>query len=278
MDDDVPFTPEEEVILQTFGVRQAIFFSDIAFSNPLRPQYCAKCLQGVWMHIFETDDEALPAAFNFIVHGRTEAQMTSLISGISHCRYLDSPHDEIETELILGFHENAEETQAMTASHPELASPTHFHSLMKMLSIRLLTTLRNTNPIKLAKYKGRQEWPVSLEDIILPSVGAETTVKSLEQWIRHMTIVDPWPIELLGLIAYISRSHQPGYLAFPHLNSDPPSHYPRNMRRRCLISVAAIPGTQNHRSECPIRLAVAFHRYLLPQYLPAIGRCPRGIG
>ncbi|KAJ6545008.1 hypothetical protein DFH09DRAFT_1172454 [Mycena vulgaris] len=89
---------------------------------------------------------------------------------------------------------------------------------MRILSVRLLTTLRKTNPVKLAKHQGRQEWPATLEDIIIPTVGAEATVKSLEQWTRHMSIVDPWPIELLGSIAYISRSLiTPAILSSPTL-------------------------------------------------------------
>ncbi|KAJ7472744.1 hypothetical protein FB451DRAFT_1558909 [Mycena latifolia] len=208
--DDGPFTPEEELmveLIRDMRIPQAILFSDTAFNDPLRPQYCAKCLHGIWLLMFETDDDgALPAAFHFIVYGRTEAQMTSLIEYMSSCRCEDTPHDVIDTEFIRSFHENAEEIQAMAAGVVHLAAPPHFHSLMKILSIRILTTLRKTNPIKLAKNKGRQEWPTTLEDIIIPSVGPETTVKSLEQWIRRMSIEDPWPIELLSSIAYIARS------------------------------------------------------------------------
>ncbi|KAJ7111962.1 hypothetical protein C8R44DRAFT_799019 [Mycena epipterygia] len=203
------FTPEEELIIKMvhdMRVPTAVVFSDIAFSDLLRPQYCAECLHGAWLRIFGAeDDTALPAAFQFIVSGRTESQMTSLFSHMARCRCADYPHDEIDTEFLRSFHDDGKEAQAIS-EEGLMATSSHFHSLIKIVSLRLITTLRKTNPIKLARHKGRQEWPTSLDDIILPGVGPDTTIQSLEQWMRHMSIADPWPIGLLGSIAYVARS------------------------------------------------------------------------
>ncbi|KAJ7145063.1 hypothetical protein C8R43DRAFT_549853 [Mycena crocata] len=223
----------------------AIMFSDIAFNDPLQPQGCARCLHGAWMRMFEHDeDDALPSAFHFILFERTDAQMTNLIDGMARCRCADYPQslivnafvssfhedgaegqatyaDDLEgsstarnTHMIVSafmrsFHDDGEEAQAIIAEGrvgPGMATPTHFHSLMKIVAVRILQTLKKVNPVKLAKSKGGKGWPTSLDDIILPSLGPDVIVKSLEQWIRRMTFTDPWPMELLGAIAFISRT------------------------------------------------------------------------
>ncbi|KAJ6561841.1 hypothetical protein B0H19DRAFT_1142757 [Mycena capillaripes] len=207
-----PFTPEEEFLMEALGemvIPPAILFSDIAFSEPLRPKYCAQFLHGVWLRMFASEDEgAIPAAFHFIVCSRTEVEMTSLLDGMSRCRCAPAdPHDKLETGWIEAFHDIGAEAQLETAAiGGSLALPTHFHAVMQIISIRILQTLRKTNPVKLAKLKGRQEWPASLDDIILPTIGPNMTVKSLEQWTRHMSFVSPWPIQLLGSIASICCS------------------------------------------------------------------------
>ncbi|KAJ6507735.1 hypothetical protein C8R47DRAFT_1208776 [Mycena vitilis] len=217
-------TPDEELsLVETISemiIPLSISFSDIAFDDPLRPRFCAQLLHGVWFRMFVSDDEgALPAAFEFIVFDRTDSQMKSLLDGMSRCRCApDDQHDQLWIET---FHEiGAEalsETANMSSTRPGAPSPlTHFHSLMSIISVRILQTLGKTNPVKLAKQKGRQEWPASLDDIILPSIGPETTVKSLEQWIRQMTFRNPWPIKLLGSIASVCRS-----LIFPAILKSP---------------------------------------------------------
>jgi hypothetical protein len=200
---DGSYTPEAEEL----GVRAATAFSIKAFSNPLRPQYCAKCLYGAWLLLFAMDnDEVLRSAFHFIVSRRTEAQMTRLFNDMSHCRCADYPHDLLHTQMMLTFHERADEAQAICAGGP-LEIRTHFHSLMKIITNRLISILDKTNPVKLAKHPGQHGWPASLDDIIIPAVGPDITVRSLEQWIRHISIqVDPWPIHLLAVIAEVSRS------------------------------------------------------------------------
>jgi hypothetical protein len=217
-----PFTPDEELLLEVITemvIPQAILFSDTAFSNPLHPQYCAQFLHGVWFRLFASEDEgAIPAAFHFIVFGRADAQMASLVNYMSRCHCAsDNPHDKLEAGWIDSFHDFGAEAQLEAATMGGiLATPTHFHSLMQIISTRILQILKKTNPVKLAKLKGRQEWPASLYDIILPSVGPETTVKSLEQWIGRMSFTNPWPVELLGSIGSICRS-----LIFPAILESP---------------------------------------------------------
>jgi len=228
LEDSDSYTEEDESLIEALGdmvVPQAILLSDIAFSNPLRPQYCAQLLHGAWFRMFASADEgALPAAFHFIVFGRTESQMTNLVDGLSRCHCApddppDSPEDKLESVWIDVFHDIGVEALVETTAHGGVqfgTAPTHFHSLMNIMSIRILQILKRTNPVKLAKLKARQEWPASLNDIILPSVGPETIVKSLEQWTRRMSHDYLWPIELLGTIGSICRS-----LVFPAIVDSP---------------------------------------------------------
>ncbi|KAJ6512680.1 hypothetical protein C8R45DRAFT_325279 [Mycena sanguinolenta] len=209
-----PFTEEEQLLIEAISdmtVPQAIEFSDIAFSNPIQPQYCAQLLHGVWFRTFASEEEgALQAAFAFIVAGRTEAQIDRLIHGLPQCRCAQvNPDDQLESAWIGAFHDYGAEalTEATVYGQFPMSTPfTHFHLLMKIISIRIFQALNKVNPVKLAKLKEQKEWPASLDDIVLPSVGPETTVKSLEQWARRMSIDHPWPIELLGIIARICRS------------------------------------------------------------------------
>ncbi|KAJ7888803.1 hypothetical protein B0H13DRAFT_2277319 [Mycena leptocephala] len=178
-----PFTPDEELLLEVITemvIPQAIIFSDIAFSNPLHPQYCAQFLHGVWFRLFASEDEgAIPAAFHFIVFGRTDAQMASLVNCMSRCHCAsDNPHDKLEAGWIDSFHDFGAEAQLEAGTMGGiLATPTHFHSLMQIVSTRILQILKKTNPVKLAKLKGRQEWPASLYDIILPSTSVVTILQ-----------------------------------------------------------------------------------------------------
>ncbi|KAF7374367.1 MYND finger domain containing protein [Mycena sanguinolenta] len=209
-----PFTEEEQLLIETISdlaVPLALEFSDLAFSDPMQPPYCAQLLHGVWLRTFASEDEsALPAAFAFIVAGRTEAEMDRLIDGLSQCRCLPvNSDDQLESAWIGAFHDYGEEalTEATAAGQFPMSTPfTHFHMLMKIISVRVLQILNKINPVKLAKLKEQKEWPASLDDIVLPSVGPQTTVKSLEQWARRMSIDHPWPIELLGTIARICRA------------------------------------------------------------------------
>ncbi|KAJ7767160.1 hypothetical protein B0H16DRAFT_1521053 [Mycena metata] len=214
------FTQEDEELEELLGMPQAMAVSRIAFSSPLRPEYCAECLHGAWMRIWLSPkyEDVLPAAFNFIVFGRTEAQMTSLVNAMSECRCRQYPNG-IDIQSVEEFHDEA--TDALP--HPSFTSggglainPTHLHSLMDIVSDRLLKTLQRISPVKLAKLKGQQEWPASLDDIILPTLGPEGTVRSLEQWISFASIGNPWPIHVLGMIASICTS-----LIFPAILSSP---------------------------------------------------------
>ncbi|KAJ6515471.1 hypothetical protein C8R45DRAFT_209970 [Mycena sanguinolenta] len=205
------FAKDQQFIIQAQGAMTvpltvAIKFSDCTLSNPIRPQYCAQLLHGAWYRMFASEEDgALPVAFAFIVARRTDDQMNRLIHGLSqcHCAPVD-PDDKPESAWISVFHNYAAEALGVMKMDEFPFPLTHFHALMKIISTRILETLRKTSPMKLVK--GRKEWPASLDDVVLPSVGPETIVKSLEQWARHMSIHDPWPIELLGTIAILGYS------------------------------------------------------------------------
>ncbi|KAF8176137.1 hypothetical protein K438DRAFT_1847024 [Mycena galopus ATCC 62051] len=115
------FTAEEELFIEAIGdmiVPQAILFSDIAFTNPIQPQYCAQFLHGVWFRMFASDDEgALPAAFHFLVVGRTEAQMKSLIDGMSRCQCTPLNDDPLESGWIGAFHDYGAEALLEATAH-----------------------------------------------------------------------------------------------------------------------------------------------------------------
>ncbi|KAJ7222940.1 hypothetical protein C8J57DRAFT_242315 [Mycena rebaudengoi] len=204
--DGAPFTPDEQFLIteiQKMIVPQAILFSDIAFSNPLQYEYCSGFLTACWLRIFAEaeEHEGLAAAFRFILSPRTDAQMASLIDEMSKCRCTAPPDDIIGSQFMETFHDDAREAREARADE----SISDMEELMKIVIFRIVIVLHKTNATVLAKHKSRQKWPVSVDDVFLPDIGAETVVRSIEQWMQHVCLLDPWPIELLGSIARLCR-------------------------------------------------------------------------
>ncbi|KAK7006168.1 MYND finger domain-containing protein [Favolaschia claudopus] len=215
LDGDLTDSEDEGIIMDVLMVPQALRLSDVAFRDPLRPRFCAKLLHGVWYGmLFSEDTSTIPAAFNFIVARRTDAQLKSMVEGLSHCQC--GPLDP-DDDLFHGFGEEALEEERARHHGEVSTAPTHFRMLMILISIRILRILETVNPIKLVKFRGRNaKWPASLDDIIPPSLGPESTVKSLEQWVSYISVSHLWAIELLGAIASTCRS-----LVFPAIMQSP---------------------------------------------------------